>query len=447
MSDHSDEPEVLRVLDPLPADRLTLSAAARIGGVAPRPAPPTQPSAALSLEEKSVPVLKRLERYFSAFFKLGRISRMAKSATVSASVIEPRVDGLAQDLYELTDRQSSLEQERDTVAQRLDGLDDRLAQNAPMIEDAQARVIAHSVRLDEIETEIDPKIEVQLAPIKAELAEIRRAMDRLSTDSAQLARGFSELSRRLDLQRFRHGEAATDTPPASLAREGLDALLDSFYGRLEDRYRGSREQIKQRLAVAYLQDVRAAVEATEGRPVLDLGCGRGEWVELVLSAGIEARGVDLNPVQIADAKAAGLPVEHGDAMAALAAAPDGVFAVVTAHHLIEHLPFDGVAWMAREALRVLAPGGVLIVETPNARNLIVGATTFHIDPTHVRPLPAEVLTTLFDTIGFAPVEPRPLHPSDTREGFLRENRADPHVAELLFGPQDLAVLATRPAIL
>ena len=184
--------------------------------------------------------------------------------------------------------------------------------------------------------------------------------------------------------------------------------------------------------------------ARSARPVLDLGCGRGEWLELLAEAGIAAEGVDTNPMQIAEA-GPGLAIREGDALAALAEAPDGAYAAITAHHLVEHLPFDRVVWMTREALRCLAPGGVLIYETPNPRNLIVGATTFHIDPTHRRPLPAEVLTTLMDTAGFHPVEARPLHPSETREAVVAEGRLDPDIADLLFGPQDLAVIGTRPA--
>lgn len=440
---------VLRVAVPTMAERLAqpghVAVTGQRSGLAPAPAP-HRPA-----EEKPVSVLKRLERYFSAFFKLGRTARMAKASNHAIQSFEPRLDGVAGDVYALSDRQTAIEHERDAVAQRLDRLEDSLAQAMPIAEEARSRSAELVERIDELAEGMeahDQRLVQQLDPLMAEMADTRRALDRAIADIAQASRAYSELSRRMDLQRFRGAaEASVDLPPkSSPPREGLDALLESFYGRLEDRYRGSREEIKGRLAAAYLDDIRAASGAASGRPVLDLGCGRGEWVELLMENGIPARGVDLNPVQIAEAKAKGLPVEQGDAMTALAEAPDGAYAAVTAHHLVEHLPFETVAWMAREALRVLAPGGVLIVETPNVRNVLVGATTFHIDPTHLSPMPAEVLTTLFDTIGFHPVEPRPLHPSDTREGFLREGRADPHIAELLFGPQDLAVLATRPRI-
>lgn len=406
------------------------------------------------VQEKPVSVLKRLERYFSAFFKLGRTARLAKAASQTTTVLEPRMDAVSEDLYSLTDRQTQLEHERDAVAQRLDRIDDRLSQSAPMLEDAAARAIALSVRMDEMSETVvgfaalkDDVIPQHMESVRRELSNIRTVLNTVVADTAQISRAYSLVSRRLDLRRFQAGEANSDVPPGSPpAREGLDALLESFYGRLEDRYRGSREEIENRLADAYLADIQRAAEETGGRPVLDLGCGRGEWISLLTRKGIAARGVDLNPVQIDEAKQAGLAVEQGDAMAALADAPDGAFSAVTAHHLIEHLPFETFAWMAREALRTLAPGGVLIVETPNVRNLIVGATTFHIDPTHKKPLPAELITTLFDTIGYHPVEARPLHPSGSRDGFIHAGRADPHIAELLFGPQDLAVLATRPQI-
>ena len=95
-------------------------------------------------------------------------------------------------------------------------------------------------------------------------------------------------------------------------------------------------------------------------------------------------------------------------------------------------------------MRVLAPGGVLLYETPNVRNIVVGASSFHVDPTHKTPLPVEVLETVFDTIGFFPVETRFLHTHPKYDELVREKRLDPEIAGLLFGPQDLAVLGTKP---
>jgi len=417
---------------------------------------------------------KGVERYVSAIFKLGRTARLAKAASHGIGVIEPRLDALQDEidrlerriedlatggaegaLPETLDRRLAiLESRQGEIGARQDGFASRLGELRGRVKlalDTLERLDRTEERLTAIEQargmgqEAEQHLRERCDAISAgldRLAPLAPRLAGLAVEQAGMARAYTDLSRRLDLVRFGQPPApATPPGPPPERREGLDALLDAFYSRLEDRYRGTRADIKDRLRV-YLPDVRAAVEAT-GRPVLDLGCGRGEWIELLSEAGIAARGVDLNPLQIAEASP-GLDLVEGDAMQALAEAADGTLGAVTAHHLVEHLPFDTVVWMAREALRALAPGGVLIVETPNPRNLIVGATTFNIDPTHRRPLPAEVLTTLFDTVGFHPVEARPLHPSETLEAFAGAGRLDGHVAELLFGAQDLAVLGTRP---
>jgi hypothetical protein len=118
---------------------------------------------------------------------------------------------------------------------------------------------------------------------------------------------------------------------------------------------------------------------------------------------------------------------------------DSVLAV-TGIHIVEHIPFPDLIQLMLEVARVIMKGGVAIFETPNPRNIIVGATTFHLDPTHVRPLPPEVLQVLLETVGFSEVEQRPLHPSDTLDYMVKHHGLDRHVATLLFGPQDYAAL-------
>jgi O-antigen chain-terminating methyltransferase len=262
-----------------------------------------------------------------------------------------------------------------------------------------------------------------------------------ASDNALTARGLSELGRRLDI--VRHGGKVM--PPVSdPPSDGMEALLDSFYNRLEARYRGSREEIVRRLTI-YLPDAQSAVGRT-GKGILDLGCGRGEWLELLKDRGLAAVGVDLNPVQVAEAEERGLDARLADACSYLAETPDNSLAMVTAHHLVEHLPFRTVAWIARECLRVLAPGGILLFETPNPDSLLVGARSFYMDPTHVRPLPAPVLNTLLDTVGFHPIEVRNLHPHEKLDTYFRHNRIDPEIAGLIFGPQDLAILGVKPPL-
>jgi SAM-dependent methyltransferase len=172
----------------------------------------------------------------------------------------------------------------------------------------------------------------------------------------------------------------------------------SFYRAFEDRYRGSRDTIKDRL--------RAYTRFTDPllRPgpavALDLGCGRGEWLELLGDSGFDARGVDLDEGMLAACRERGLAAVHGDALAALHAQPDGSLALVSAFHLVEHLPFDLVRELIAEALRALRPGGLLIMETPNPENLTVGATSFYLDPSHLHPLPPGLLGFAAEHAGF-----------------------------------------------
>jgi hypothetical protein len=173
----------------------------------------------------------------------------------------------------------------------------------------------------------------------------------------------------------------------------------SFYRAYEDCHRGSRELIKSRLR-AYA-DFIAPLAALQQRPAaLDLGCGRGEWLELLGEAGFAACGVDLDEGMLAACRERALNVEQADAVASLRALPDASVALVSAFHLVEHMPFAELQTMIREALRVLQPGGLLIMETPNPENLVVGASSFYMDPSHLRPVPPPLLGFVVDYSGF-----------------------------------------------
>ena len=175
-------------------------------------------------------------------------------------------------------------------------------------------------------------------------------------------------------------------------------MTQPFYRAFEDRYRGAREVIKQRLR-AYAPFLTPLAQQG-GAAALDLGCGRGEWLELLGEYGFAARGVDLDDGMLAACRERGLQVETADALAALRACPDGSLALVSAFHLVEHIPFDLVRELASEALRALQPGGLLILETPNPENLVVGASSFYMDPSHLRPIPPNLLAFTAEHAGY-----------------------------------------------
>lgn len=176
-------------------------------------------------------------------------------------------------------------------------------------------------------------------------------------------------------------------------------MSDSFYRAFEDRHRGSRELIKSRLQ-AYVPFIQPLTTLYTPAIALDLGCGRGEWLELAKETGFDARGVDLDEGMLEACRERGLNATRTDALEALRALPDNSVALVSAFHVVEHMPFDIARAVMTEALRVLQPGGLLILETPNPDNLIVGASRFYQDPSHERPIPPELLRFAVEYAGF-----------------------------------------------
>lgn len=175
--------------------------------------------------------------------------------------------------------------------------------------------------------------------------------------------------------------------------------FDGFYRAFEDRERGSRELILRRLD-NYRPLLETLVARYPGGRALDVGCGRGEWLQLLRTVGFQGHGVDLDDFMLEACRDAQLSVEQGDALAWLAAQPDESLALVSAFHVVEHIPFTMVQQLVAQAHRVLLPGGVLIMETPNPENITVGAHTFYMDPTHERPLPPRLLQFVPEYVGF-----------------------------------------------
>lgn len=177
-----------------------------------------------------------------------------------------------------------------------------------------------------------------------------------------------------------------------------------FYRAFEDIYRGPRSLIQQRLEV-YLPYVEPLLQLYPPAPAaLDLGCGRGEWIELLQTAGFAPQGVDLDEGMLAACRQWNLPAVQGDALAHLRALGDATQTIVSGFHIAEHISFDDLQMLVSEALRVLQPGGLLILETPNPENIAVGSCSFYLDPTHLRPLPPKLLSFLPEHLGYARVK-------------------------------------------
>lgn len=175
---------------------------------------------------------------------------------------------------------------------------------------------------------------------------------------------------------------------------------NNFYKAFEDQHRGSRETIKARLAV-YVPFIKKIQEAHPNAIALDLGCGRGEWLELLQDNQLTASGVDLDDGMLSACRSRGLNVQTGDAIAHLKSLPADSLSIVSGFHIAEHLSLDDLQTLIKEAHRTLKPAGLLILEAPNTENLVVGTSSFYLDPTHQRPLPSALLGFLVGYLGFA----------------------------------------------
>lgn len=176
-----------------------------------------------------------------------------------------------------------------------------------------------------------------------------------------------------------------------------------FYEAFENRYRGSFKTIKNRLN-AYIPFVTPFKNTSTQPTALDLGCGRGEWLELLQESGFDTKGIDSNEEMLLRAKEHGLNVEQIDIFSYLCKVPSQSINVISAFHVAEHLSFDNLFNLIQESYRILTPGGLLILETPNSENLLVGTSTFYIDPTHNRPIPEALLSFTAEYAGFKRVK-------------------------------------------
>lgn len=275
-------------------------------------------------------------------------------------------------------------------------------------------------------------------PLRGRLAE---AEARLTRQGAGLLDQERRLTIFLEEARRRLPQPFDPAQVAALSAQG-DHMLDRLYLMIEDRFRGTRADIKSRQRV-YVADVRKAVSDSIGQPVVDLGCGRGEWLELMRDEGLPAFGVDMNDTMVGACKDLGLEVAAGEAVEFLRARVPASLSAITGFHIIEHMPFDQLIALVDEALRTLKPGGLLLFETPNPENILVSTHNFYTDPTHLRPLPSILMAALLEARGFVRVEVRNLHPHPNNA-----NRYEPEVLDAfnrhLYGPQDYGILAWKP---
>lgn len=223
--------------------------------------------------------------------------------------------------------------------------------------------------------------------------------------------------------------------------EAQSHLLDAFYVAFEDKFRGSKEEIRDRQKV-YLPYLAESQLNRENDLILDIGCGRGEWLELLQDNGYRVKGIDLNQVMVEQCRARNLDTVEGDAIAHIKSLPDNSLGAITGFHIIEHVPFEVLISLFDEALRVLQPGGLVIFETPNPSNILVGSCNFYFDPTHRNPLPSEMIRFVAESRGLKSVEILDLNPVLDEEQLQKSDLPKP-LDRYFYGAQDYAVIGYK----
>jgi SAM-dependent methyltransferase len=276
----------------------------------------------------------------------------------------------------------------------------------------------------------------------AKLLEGGRALERTVEELRRdLAAAEVRLARQNDVLQARvaaveRGSAPVRPPSPGGPVAAAPGIPDGLYARFEEEFRGSADAVRERQE-RYVDFFRDAPG-----PVLDCGCGRGEFVALLRKSGIEAEGVDANRVAAGIAERAGLPVAPGDAFERLSRA-HGALGGVAALQFVEHLDPPAVRDFLGLAFEALAPGGRLLLETINPDSLYA-MRAYRLDPTHRWPVPAATLSLFARDAGFVEKEVRFLAPVPPEEALAETGENERKLNRWLFGFQDYALFAERP---
>jgi SAM-dependent methyltransferase len=337
--------------------------------------------------------------------------------------------------------QQQLTEHWDTARLEINSLvreQDKLMQNYNAQKKAETTLRAELFsKLEETrKREGDPVLPAELQTVRLGLeTQINDLMERLQKSRMDIAQQERRLACLLDSTDLSSSAAAPDPQRA------IDHSLDSLFVSLEDALRGTSEQIKEEAKVYLPVLQKAGIDSG----ILDVGCGRGEWLQLLRETGIQARGIDQNSLLVRHCRELSLDVVESDALAYLGSLPEDSLNAVTAFHLVEHLPLQTLIRFIDEVGRTLKPGGLMILETPNPENLLVGSCNFYLDPTHENPIPAQTMQLLLEARGFRCDEVFKLHPVPNVEIEVTDQLTS-HVNHFLYGPMNYAIVARKPDI-
>ena len=365
---------------------------------------------------------------------------LAEKLNTQSKLIEAENGALKNGLAEVNNKIASLEHAHREVS-------DRLNHEFGLLREKIDQLDSHHERLNQLQESHSHRI----ASTASDLGQLQSLMTGLNERVRQL-----ELQGRIrerDIRRFvydlRNGEIRppqreVSAPVPPMFPTGICRERDFDYFAFEDLYRGDEESIRQRQQV-YLEYFRGR------QNVIDVGCGRGEFLELLRESQISAKGVELGTDHFQLCREKGLDVVQQDLFTYLESLPDESLGGLFSAQLIEHLTASDQLRYVRLAYEKTAPGSPVIFETINAQCVWAVMRNFFLDPTHVRPIHPETLKFAMETVNFRNVELRfsspmsdrvlpPLPANENGPAIEEFNRRLADLNEFLYGNQDYAAI-------
>ena len=382
----------------------------------------------------SIARLPRLGQYQSQFefYTWSQQRRLAERQDQQHKELNEALHQISAQILEITQRLAEQQQAHELSLRQYEQL---LIASRELENTIEARLAETRGYIDESTRKLSEQISLQSTQFDERIDSLR-----LQQQKADLALVIQERRLTVLLEQVRQNATAIPNPSlAEVAADEDDHLLDALYASFEDQFRGPRVEVRERLEV-YVPILK---EAGIAGGVLDIGCGRGEWLQLLNSEGIEAEGVDHNRIFVEDCRRAGFKVTEADGLAHLRSLTDESLNAVSMFHVAEHLPFKTLVKWIDEIVRTLRPGGMLIAETPNPENFMVGSCSFYADPTHRNPIPSQTLQFLLQSRGLENVNVLKLRPWDAAR-IEGDSEIVRRFNDYFYGAPDYGVVARKP---
>lgn len=347
-------------------------------------------------------------------------------------------DAVSQDIELMNQRAGEIEKAVCGIQKQIDELREQLEAGTASGREALERLNS----LEALETALRGDLE----SVSVNLRNNNAAIEKLSADSELSKLKLTVIEKGMKNNRSRsvpQNGSAQAVPAAVKSADSEDSEYERIdYFDFENHFRGSIDSIKkaQEIYLEYFHDKTN---------VVDIGCGRGEFLSLMKDSGINARGVDIYEPYVDYCNIKGFSAVCGDGVEFLSKqeSVDGIFV----GQVVEHLKTGEIIQLCNTAYEKLSQGGCIVIETPNPTSLSIYTNAFYIDPSHMKPVHPLTMKYFLEKAGFTKIDiiytehskPPFEIPELNIEGAGEFNSAMKNVSELLYGSQDYAVIAIK----